>query len=42
MEGCYLLACFSSPGLLSLFSYKNPGLPAQGWHYPQWAGPSNP
>ena len=38
MEGCCSLACsscFASPAFL-----ENPGPPAQGWHYPQWAGPS--
>ena len=32
MEGCYWLA---SPVLLSLLSYRTPGLPAQGWHHQQ-------
>jgi hypothetical protein len=37
MEGCYLLACF--PCLAHLAFLKNPRLPAQGWHHPQWALP---
>jgi hypothetical protein len=37
MERCYLLACF--PWLAQLAFLKNPRLPAQGWHHPQWALP---
>lgn len=38
MEGCHLLVCsswLSQPAFL-----YNPGLPASGWHHPQWAGSS--
>jgi hypothetical protein len=37
MKGCCLLACF--PWLAQLAFLQNPGLPAQGWHHPQWALP---
>jgi len=40
MEGCCLLACF--PWLTQPAFLQNPGPPAQGWHHPQWAGPSHP
>ena len=40
MEGCCLLTCF--PWLAQLVFLRNPGPPAQGWHHPQWPGPSPP
>ena len=36
VEGCCWLACF--PWLVQPAFLYNPGLPAQGWHHPQWAG----
>jgi hypothetical protein len=37
MEGCCLLAC--SPWLAQGIFIYSPGLLAQGWHHPHWAGP---
>jgi hypothetical protein len=38
MEECCLLAYFL--WLTQIVYLYNPRLPAQGWHCPQWAGPS--
>ena len=38
MEGCCLLAF--SPWLAWSAFLQNPGPPAQGWHHPQWVGPT--
>jgi hypothetical protein len=38
MKVCCLLDCF--PWLAQPAFLQNPEPPAQGWHHPQWAGPS--